>query len=87
MQYNIITIINIKKKIIYKKNISLLLILKKNEINISHQCCSGYCGLCRIELIQGKIRYLIKQPMAALFTSQDILPCCCIPYGNIVIKI
>ncbi|QCI17978.1 2Fe-2S iron-sulfur cluster binding domain-containing protein [Buchnera aphidicola (Acyrthosiphon lactucae)] len=87
MNHTIIKIINIKKKIIYKKNISLLLILKLNKINIEYQCQSGYCGMCRIELVKGKIFYLIKQPMAALFKETEIFPCCCKPNGNIVIKI
>ncbi|QIE01917.1 class I ribonucleotide reductase maintenance protein YfaE [Buchnera aphidicola] len=87
MKYNTITIININKKIVYKNNLSLLSILKKNKIYIEHQCCSGYCGSCRINLIKGQVYYLIKQPMAALFNKKEILPCCCKPDSNIIIKI
>lgn len=83
----IIEIINIKKKILYKKNISLLFVLELNNITTEYQCRSGYCGICRIELIKGQISYLIKQPMAALLKKNEILPCCCKPNGNIVIKI
>lgn len=54
---------------------------------MQYQCRSGYCGMCRIELIKGQIKYEIKQPMAALFKKQDIFPCCCQPNGNIIIKI
>ncbi|QCI22057.1 class I ribonucleotide reductase maintenance protein YfaE [Buchnera aphidicola] len=85
--YSIIEIKNIKKIILYKKNISLLSILELNNINIAYQCRSGYCGICRIELIKGKILYSIKQPMAALLRKKDIFSCCCKPYGNIIIKI
>ncbi|WP_025440228.1 class I ribonucleotide reductase maintenance protein YfaE [Buchnera aphidicola] len=87
MNYSIIEITNIKKKIIYRKNISLLLTLELNNIDMQYQCRSGYCGMCRIELIKGQIKYEIKQPMAALFKKQDIFPCCCQPNGNIIIKI
>ncbi|CAL4320548.1 Uncharacterized ferredoxin-like protein YfaE [Buchnera aphidicola (Protaphis terricola)] len=86
MNNYIIEIIN-KKKIIYKKNISLLSTLKKNNIYIASQCKSGYCGTCRIKILKGNIIYLIKQPMAALFKINEILPCCCKPISNIIIKI
>ncbi|QCI23732.1 2Fe-2S iron-sulfur cluster binding domain-containing protein [Buchnera aphidicola (Macrosiphoniella sanborni)] len=87
MKNAIIKIINVQKKIIYKDNISLLSVLQINKVYIEYQCCSGYCGICRIELIKGKVFYLIKQPMAALLKKKDILPCCCKPYGDIIIKI
>ncbi|CAL4326241.1 class I ribonucleotide reductase maintenance protein YfaE [Buchnera aphidicola] len=87
MNYSIIKIINTKKKIVCKKNILLLFILEVNNINIQYQCRSGYCGMCRIELIKGRVHYVIKQPMAALFKKQEIFPCCCQPDGNITIKI
>lgn len=87
MKYPIIKIINLQKTIFYKKNLSLLSVLKINNIYIEHQCCSGYCGICRVELIHGQVFYLIKQPMAALLKKQDILTCCCKPYSNIIIKI
>ncbi|QCI16436.1 2Fe-2S iron-sulfur cluster binding domain-containing protein [Buchnera aphidicola (Aphis craccivora)] len=86
MNYSTIKILN-KKTIIYTQNISLLSILKKNNIHIGYQCKSGYCGTCRIEIIQGKVNYLIKQPIAALFKKNEIFPCCCKPNGNIIIKI
>jgi len=86
MTDSIIEIINLKK-IFYKKNHSILSILELNNINLEYQCRSGYCGMCRIELVQGKVLYFIKQPMAALSKKQEIFPCCCKPRGNIIIKI
>ncbi|QNS01902.1 MAG: 2Fe-2S iron-sulfur cluster binding domain-containing protein [Buchnera aphidicola (Pentalonia nigronervosa)] len=76
-----------KKKILYIKDKSLLYVLKKNHIQIDYQCQSGYCGICRIQLIHGQISYFIKQPIAALFNKGEIFPCCCIPNSNIIIKI
>ncbi|QCI20914.1 2Fe-2S iron-sulfur cluster binding domain-containing protein [Buchnera aphidicola (Hyperomyzus lactucae)] len=87
MSISIIRVINIKKNIIYQEQCSLLLILKLNNINIEYQCQSGYCGICRIELIQGKIFYPEKKPMAAVCKKGEIFPCCCHPNGNITIKI
>lgn len=87
MTNTIIKIMNINKKILYIKNTSLLFILEKNNIKIDYQCRSGYCGICRIQLIYGQVSYLIKQPMAALFKKKEIFPCCCKPNGNIIIKI
>lgn len=86
MNYSTIEVIN-KKIIIYTQNMSLLSILKKNNIYVGYQCQSGYCGTCRIELITGKVHYFIKKPMAALFKKNEIFSCCCQPIGNIVIKI
>lgn len=67
MQSSIIEITNIKKKIVYQTQITLLLVLELNNIHLEYQCRSGYCGICRIELIKGEVFYLIKQPMAAFF--------------------
>jgi len=86
MTDSIIEIINLKK-IFYKTNNSILSILESNNINLEYQCRSGYCGMCRIELVKGKVFYFIKQPVAALFKKQEIFPCCCKPNGNIIIKI
>ncbi|QCI17009.1 2Fe-2S ferredoxin-like protein [Buchnera aphidicola (Aphis helianthi)] len=86
MSNSTIEIVN-KKIIFYTQNISLLSTLEKNNIFIGYQCKSGYCGTCRIQIIKGKISYPIKQPIAALFKTNEIFPCCCQPNGNIIIKI
>ncbi|WP_343189563.1 class I ribonucleotide reductase maintenance protein YfaE [Buchnera aphidicola] len=84
----IITLIYKKKikKIYYKKKKTLLNLLKKNKINTIYQCCEGYCGICRIILIKGKIKYLKKKNLV-LLNKKEILTCCCIPKTNITIKI
>lgn len=74
------------KKIYYKKKQTLLSFLKKKKINITYQCCEGYCGICRIILIKGKIKYLKKNNFV-LLNKKEILTCCCIPETNITIKI
>ncbi|CAL4320265.1 class I ribonucleotide reductase maintenance protein YfaE [Buchnera aphidicola] len=83
-----IYIVNYKKKIFYNQNYnSLLLILKFNKIYIEYQCCSGYCGTCRIQLLQGEICYLQQKPIASMHNKNDIFPCFCQPKGNIIISI
>ncbi|WP_343187881.1 class I ribonucleotide reductase maintenance protein YfaE [Buchnera aphidicola (Periphyllus koelreuteriae)] len=87
MKKNKIIIKNKNYKVIYTKNkISLLKILIKNNIPIDYQCKEGYCGTCRIILIQGKVYYLKKYTLASL-QKNEILSCCCIVDSNIKIKI
>ncbi|WP_343153007.1 class I ribonucleotide reductase maintenance protein YfaE [Buchnera aphidicola] len=82
-----IVLINKSKKIyVNKKNISLLKTLLINNINIEYQCQKGYCGTCRVILIKGKILYQDCIPLAFL-RPKEILPCCCIIYSNVEIKI
>ncbi|WP_422667126.1 class I ribonucleotide reductase maintenance protein YfaE [Buchnera aphidicola] len=84
----IIYIENLKKKIFYyPNNDSLLLILESNSINIEYQCRSGYCGTCRIQLIEGKIYYPKEKPIASMCNIKDIFPCYCQPKGHIKINI
>ncbi|MBY5991656.1 class I ribonucleotide reductase maintenance protein YfaE [Ferrimonas balearica] len=45
------------------------------------ECRSGYCGACKATLAKGEVRYL-QSPMAFL-RGQEILPCCCVPEGDI----
>lgn len=45
------------------------------------ECRSGYCGACKTTLAKGEVRYLTA-PMAYLKPGQ-ILPCCCVPQGDI----
>ncbi|MBY6185567.1 2Fe-2S iron-sulfur cluster binding domain-containing protein [Marinobacter hydrocarbonoclasticus] len=45
------------------------------------ECRNGYCGACKTTLSKGKVRYL-TEPMAYLRAGQ-ILPCCCVPDGDI----
>ncbi|WP_367680778.1 class I ribonucleotide reductase maintenance protein YfaE [Candidatus Fukatsuia anoeciicola] len=63
----------------------LLEVLKKHKIPVEYECCSGYCGVCRLILLKGKIDYLI-QPLAFI-QNNEILPCCCKPIGDIIINI
>ncbi|MCV2525703.1 MAG: 2Fe-2S iron-sulfur cluster-binding protein [Candidatus Lightella neohaematopini] len=69
----------------YKEHFSLLYTLEINNINIQYQCKLGQCGLCKLRLLTGKIKYF-KIP--TIFTQKnEILPCICVPITNIIIQI
>ncbi len=64
---------------------TLLESLEAQSIQIPYQCREGYCGSCRTQLIDGEVAYL-EEPMAWI-NEGEILPCCCVPKGDIKIKV
>ncbi|HCG79065.1 MAG: 2Fe-2S ferredoxin-like protein [Thalassolituus maritimus] len=56
---------------------TLLESLEAQDIHIEYQCREGYCGSCRVRLVEGDVHY-IEEPMAWI-DDDEILPCCCIP--------
>jgi ferredoxin len=64
---------------------TLLESLEAQEVTVSYQCREGYCGSCRIQLLEGEVHYT-EEPMAWI-NEDEILPCCCIPKTAISIKI
>lgn len=54
---------------------TLLETLENNNIFPEYQCRSGFCGVCRVLLIKGKVSY----PTAPLAfrNPNEILLCCC----------
>lgn len=63
---------------------SLLDTLEANRIPVEFQCRSGYCGSCRLRLLRGEVSYT-QSPLACLQPG-DILPCCCLPAGDIELE-
>lgn len=57
------------------KGESLLDGLERTGHEVEYQCRSGYCGVCRLTLLAGKVSY-DETPLAYLGQS-EILPCCC----------
>ncbi|CAL4319693.1 class I ribonucleotide reductase maintenance protein YfaE [Buchnera aphidicola] len=88
--YNLYYKIYIPNKVFYikKKNskISLLQILLKEKVKLLYQCQEGYCGICRIKLKKGSIKYF-KNDILAVKKKGYILPCCCKIISNIKILI
>lgn len=72
--------INLKKSKIFiftpKHYFSLLTLLEKNHIYIQNQCRIGICGVCKIDILKGKVKY-ICEPLAFFVPNKEILPCCC----------
>lgn len=64
---------------------TLLESLEAQDIQVPYQCREGYCGSCRTLLLEGDVAYL-EEPMAWV-NEGEILPCCCVPKGDISIKV
>lgn len=64
---------------------SLLDVLEANKVQVEFQCRSGYCGSCRMRLLQGEVRYL-ETPLAFIQRG-EILPCCCLPVEDIELEL
>lgn len=54
---------------------SLLEGLERTGHQVEYQCRSGYCGMCRLSLLQGEVTYA-EEPLAFL-SPGEVLPCCC----------
>jgi ferredoxin-NADP reductase len=62
---------------------NLLGFAMESQVLINSGCRTGACGTCAVRLLQGKVRYT-RKPQYQLKTN-EILPCVCIPDGNIVV--
>lgn len=62
---------------------NLLSLALKNSVLISSGCRTGACGSCVVRLLQGKVRYT-RKPQYNLKPT-EILPCVCVPEGDIVV--
>ena len=66
------------------KGESLLDGLERTGHEVEYQCRSGYCGVCRLTLLEGEVSY--DEPPLAYVGQSEILPCCCIVDGPIRIE-
>ena len=64
---------------------SLLESLEAQGVDINYQCREGYCGSCRVQLLQGEVHYTLE-PLAWL-NDGEVLTCCSIPKTHLKIKI
>ena len=60
---------------------NLLDALKRHNYEVDSQCCSGFCGACRIKILSGKVSY--PDPPIAFVAADEILPCCCMVEENL----
>ncbi|NLC37096.1 MAG: 2Fe-2S ferredoxin-like protein [Alcaligenaceae bacterium] len=63
---------------------SLLDGLERTGHEVEYQCRSGYCGACRLTLLDGSVSY--AEPPLAFIGQSEILPCCCTVTGPIRIE-
>lgn len=49
--------------------------LERTGHDVEFQCRSGYCGSCRMNLVEGEVQYQCT-PLAFVGPG-EILPCCC----------
>ncbi len=49
--------------------------LERTGHEVEYQCRSGYCGSCRVKILQGQVGYA-GVPLAFVAPG-EILPCCC----------
>lgn len=64
---------------------SLLESLEAQGVDMHYQCREGYCGSCRVRLLQGAVHYTLE-PMAWL-NDGEILTCCSIPKTDLKIQL
>lgn len=69
----------------YQYEFSLLDSLEAQEIDAPYSCRGGYCGCCKVRLLDGEV----TQVQDALFDLQgdEILTCCSVPKTHIEIEI
>ncbi|MCY4328740.1 MAG: class I ribonucleotide reductase maintenance protein YfaE [Endozoicomonadaceae bacterium] len=65
-------------------SMSLLEAIEDQGIDVEYQCRQGFCGLCRLKLVEGKVTYF-DEPIAFI-PENYILPCCCKTKEDIVIE-
>lgn len=70
--------------IFFTRGDTLLQTLEKNGVDMHYQCRAGYCGACRTRLDKGEVKYLTS-PLAWV-DEGEILPCVCIPQGDIEVS-
>lgn len=63
---------------------SLLTSLETAGYPHEFQCRSGYCGACRVKLIDGEVSY--PTPPLAFIGKDEILLCCCKVKRDITIQ-
>lgn len=66
------------------KNQPLLESLEAHDIRIEYQCRQGYCGACRVKLVEGRVDY--DEPPLAYIKDEEILTCCSKPITDLKIE-
>jgi ferredoxin len=78
--------INVQSKVVHYENNeqTLLECLESADVEVHYHCRDGFCGACRVTLVEGEINYPLGEPLAFV-GDNEILPCCCIPVTDITL--
>lgn len=55
--------------------------LERTGHEVEYQCRSGYCGACRVRMLDGEVDY-VELPLAFI-AADEILTCCCVPKSDL----
>lgn len=69
----------------YQYELTLLDSLEAQEIPAPYNCRGGYCGCCKVRLIDGEVDYI--QESLLDMQEGEILTCCTVPKTHIEIEI
>lgn len=80
--------ITVKDKVICynNKEQTLLDCLELADVEVHYHCRDGFCGACRVTLVEGEVNYPAGEPLAYV-GDNEILPCCCVPVTDISLLI
>lgn len=77
--------INEHRSVYFQHANTLLESLEAQDVDVHYQCRKGYCGSCRVQLLEGEV-YYYEEPLAWV-NNNEILTCCCIPKSDLKIKL
>jgi ferredoxin len=69
----------------YQYEFSLLDALEAQEIPAPYSCRGGYCGTCKVRLLDGEVETV--QDCLVDLHDDEILTCCCKPKTHIEIEL
>ncbi|MBL4796131.1 MAG: 2Fe-2S iron-sulfur cluster binding domain-containing protein [Oleispira sp.] len=77
--------LNNNKSIVFNKQRTLLDAMEAQGVELQSECRSGECGQCKVSLLAGKVKPLIKIEID--LKAGQILPCCSIPQSDLLIDV
>ncbi|MBA4502348.1 class I ribonucleotide reductase maintenance protein YfaE [Marinobacterium marinum] len=69
----------------YQYEFSLLDALEAQKIPAPYNCRGGYCGCCKLKLLEGEVDYV--QDSLVDLKEGEILACCCRPRSHIEVAL
>lgn len=60
--------------------------LRTQHQKARYECRQGYCGACRMKVVQSRGQISYKYPTIAHLEDDEILACCCLVEGMIKVR-